>query len=223
MTELQRACYGLSKHYLQAVEGNRLLHKQVVTDWQAMQQAASQDGLRLALVSSYRDFHRQAAIWNAKFSGERPVLDDQDQPVALETASELEKIEAIQRFSAMPGTSRHHWGSDIDLYAPDAQTSPLQLLPSEYLPGGPQYAIGCWLAENARRFGFFLPYQQDLGGVSIEPWHLSHHTTSEMMHSQWQLSTWLELIRQQQVAGWQTIQLHAEQLIERFVQRINYE
>ena len=220
---MNKACYGLDESQLCDVEDGHRIHSQLRQDWLAMQQAAKQDGIALRLVSGYRSFSRQAAIWNGKFSGQRPVLDDADQVVDLEPLTELEKIAAIQRFSAMPGSSRHHWGSDIDIYDPSRQTEPLQLTPKEYLHGGPQWQTAQWLAAHAAEFGFFQPYAKDLGGVSVEPWHLSHRATSQTYAQQWQLTFWCQLLEQQQVQGWQTICQYAESLIARFMNRINHE
>ena len=221
MSQHQLASYGLQNENLQPISDQHQLDRDVIRDWQAMQQAASQSGIRLQIVSSYRSFSRQAAIWNAKFTGQRSVLDDLDRPVDLNNLSELQIIEAIQRFSAMPGTSRHHWGTELDIYDPTTQVTPLLLTPSEYQSGGPQEQTAHWLNENAAAFGFFLPYGSDLGGVGIEPWHISHRARSHFYAQQWQLDDWLTIIEQHQVSGWGTIKQHAESLVERFMKRIN--
>ena len=50
-----------------------------------------------------------------------------------------ERIEAILPWSALPGASRHHWGTDVDLI--DRKATPpgyrVQLTPEEFEPGGP--------------------------------------------------------------------------------------
>ncbi|MFB0953911.1 MAG: D-alanyl-D-alanine carboxypeptidase family protein, partial [Aeromonadaceae bacterium] len=69
-----------------------------------MQQAARADGLDLALASSYRSFARQQLIWDEKFQGRRPVLDAQSQPLDIRTWGDLARIQAILRWSALPGT-----------------------------------------------------------------------------------------------------------------------
>lgn len=217
------ACYGVDEHALATVIGRHKLHEDVIHDWQAMQAAAEKEGITLWLVSSYRHFTQQAQIWNDKYTGLRPVLDDHNHPVDLTQCSALEKIIAIQRFSAMPGTSRHHWGSDMDVYNPTLQTQPLQLVPSEYQQGGSQWQTAQWLTAHAHTFGFFQPYARDLGGVSCEPWHLSHTAVSAQYASAWQISEWLSLIARHQIQGWQTITEHADMLIERFMQRIDHE
>ena len=65
--------------------------------------------------SSFRDFARQLQIWNGKFSGERPMFDAGGRPARRGALSPRERIDAILLWSALPGASRHHWGTDLDL------------------------------------------------------------------------------------------------------------
>ena len=87
-------------------------------------------------------------------------------------------MRAILRYSAIPGTSRHHWGTDLDVY--DAAALPadyrLQLSPQEVAPGGLFDPLHRWLDERmaaGASQGFFRPYARDSGGVAPERWHLS--------------------------------------------------
>ena len=81
--------------------------------------------------SSFRDFERQQLIWNGKFSGERKVHDDAGNPLDLALLDDWQKAQAILRWSALPGGSRHHWGTEIDIFDPDLlpQGQSLQLEP----------------------------------------------------------------------------------------------
>ena len=72
-------------------------------------------GFDLAPVSSFRDFERQRAIWNAKFRGERPALDRRGRAVNMNKLDDGARVETILCWSALPGASRHHWGSDVDV------------------------------------------------------------------------------------------------------------
>ena len=106
----------------------------------------------------------------------RPVLDDTGSPIDLESLSDCDKVMAILRWSALPGCSRHHWGTDMDVW--DAAAVPgdyrLQLVPEEYAGSGPFCRLSEWLQEHAAGFGFIRPYAIDRGGVAPEPWHLSY-------------------------------------------------
>jgi LAS superfamily LD-carboxypeptidase LdcB len=141
----------------------------------SMVAAAQADGITLAVVSSFRDFERQVGIWNGKFRGERPLLDRSGRPIDPGTLDEDRRIDAILLWSALPGASRHHWGTDIDVVdrAAVPQDYHPQLTQAEFAPGGPFHRLNGWLAQNMGRFGFFRPYATDRGGVHPEPWHLS--------------------------------------------------
>ena len=86
-----------------------------------------------------------------------------------------EILHAILRWSALPGASRHHWGTDVDVY--DAAAVPkgyqVQLTPEEVNPGGMFGPLHEWLDHAKMQFGFYRPYDEDRGGVSPERWHLS--------------------------------------------------
>ncbi len=152
------------------------LHAGVVGPFRNLQRAASVAGFDLQIASSFRSFERQLAIWNAKALGMRPVMDDNGQPLDMANLSDHEKVFAILRWSALPGASRHHWGTDMDVWDPSAVTAGynLQLVPEEYGIGGPFYGLSQWLDENSSRFGFCRPYAEDCGGVAPEAWHLSY-------------------------------------------------
>ena len=91
------------------------LHAQVVAPFLNLRRAAQADGFDLAPVSSFRDFARQLEIWNGKFSGERPMLGASGAQLDAAALRPRERIDAILLWSALPGASRHHWGTDLDL------------------------------------------------------------------------------------------------------------
>ncbi len=152
-----------------------LLHPEVAHDLLNMIKAATEAGFKMEIASGFRDFARQRTIWNGKFSGELPILDSDSQPLDKTSLSDDDKVMAILRWSALPGGSRHHWGCDFDVYARNLlpPETRLQLEPWEYLQGH-QHEFYLWLKEHLNEFGFFFPYQKDIGGVAIEPWHISH-------------------------------------------------
>ena len=90
------------------------------------------------------------------------------------------RVAAILNWSAPPGGSRHHWGTEIDVYDRSALKpgARLQLVPAEYRTGGPFAELTAWLDDNMDRWGFYRPYVTDRGGVAPEPWHLSHAPTA---------------------------------------------
>lgn len=170
-------------HLVTLPDGHRL-QAEVADAFAKLQTDARGAGFELAIASSFRSYERQLAIWNGKASGERPVYDDEDRRVALSNMSPAEQLHAILRFSAIPGTSRHHWGTDLDVY--DAAAVPagyeVQLSLEEVSTGGPFDALHNWLDARMaadESHGFFRPYANDRGGVSPERWHLSYAPLSQ--------------------------------------------
>ncbi len=167
-------------HVVELQNPSCVLHYEVAASVQAMQEAARIDGIDLAVVSSFRDFDTQMRIWNQKWSGERVLLDGNSQPLDSRSLTDAQRLDAILRWSAIPGGSRHHWGSDIDVVDRAAVSADykVQLVPQEYAADGVFSRLSLWLQTHMSRFGFFRPYQNDKGGVAPEPWHLSYAPVS---------------------------------------------
>ncbi len=153
-----------------------LLHAAVARPFVAMREAARRAGFDLFPVSTFRDFERQRAIWNGKYRGERPALDRAGRPVNMNALDPGERVETILLWSALPGASRHHWGSDIDVADGRviAEGYEPKLEAGEFRRGGPFAAFSAWLMENMGRYGFYRPYTRRGRGVQPEPWHLSY-------------------------------------------------
>jgi LAS superfamily LD-carboxypeptidase LdcB len=143
--------------------------------------AAKAAGIDLVPASGFRSFERQLTIWNAKFSGQRPIYDTAGNVLDALSLSPRERVAAILLFSAVPGASRHHWGTDLDLI--DRRAIPpgyrVQLVAAEFEPGGPFAKLARWLDREAARFGFFRPYRGVLSHVAPEPWHWSYAPLAE--------------------------------------------
>ncbi len=153
-----------------------MLHAATVAPFLALREAAARAGFDLVPVSSFRDFERQRAIWNAKFLGERPAFDRSGRPVDMAALDDAARVETILLWSAMPGASRHHWGSDVDVADGHVMARGYQpkLVVEEYRGRGPFAALSRWLGENLRRYGFYRPYARRGRGVQPEPWHISY-------------------------------------------------
>ncbi|HTP40581.1 MAG TPA: M15 family metallopeptidase [Steroidobacteraceae bacterium] len=165
-----------SQHVQEVTAPACVLHPCVVPALHDMCAAAADDGLTLLPVSSFRDFERQRTLWNGKFLGERPVQDAEGRPVDMRALDAAERVRAILVWSALPGASRHHWGSDLDVVDGQALAGGYRprLTREEFLPGGPFGRLAAWLDARCGEFGFFRPYDAWRGGVQPEPWHLSY-------------------------------------------------
>jgi LAS superfamily LD-carboxypeptidase LdcB len=177
-----QALTGRCTTHVQALAGSKLkLHPALFAPLAAMRAAAASDGIALEPVSAFRDFDHQLAIWNAKFRGERVLLGRDGAPLRPRPQTEPGLIEAILLWSALPGASRHHWGTDLDVIdrsglAAGAQP---QLTRAEFAIDGPFARLEAWLSAHCEQFGFFRPYDRDRGGVQPEPWHLSFAELAE--------------------------------------------
>lgn len=197
------------------------LQPEVAQAMEHMSQAAHKAGIDLKPVSTYRDCQRQLAIWNSKWLGQRPILDINSRPLDINQLSEQQKLLAILTWSALPGASRHHWGTDLDVYDADAVNNcpeKFQLIPQEYAQGGPCHNLACWLDNNAQHFGFFRPYQHYSGGVAAEPWHLSHAASAQKMQSQLSLATLQQCIEELDILGKEAILANLPEIYRRFIQ-----
>lgn len=129
------------------------LDKEAYSAFLRMHNDALKAGFRLVIVSATRDFYYQKRIWDYKWSGLSQSMSDE------------EKTIKILEFSSMPGSSRHHWGTDIDL----------NVLDNSYYDEGEGRRIYDWLKENAHNYGFCQPYTEGRDkGYNEEKWHWSY-------------------------------------------------
>ncbi len=156
-----------------------------------MHAAARRAGIEIALASTYRDFETQARIWNEKWTGRRKLVDRGGRTLDANALAPAARVAAILAWSAAPGASRHHWGTDFDVFDRAAVPADyrLGLVPAEYRGGGPFAPLSDWLNENMARFGFYRPYHTDRGGVAPEPWHLSHAPSAREASRRLRLAT----------------------------------
>ncbi|MCC7462702.1 MAG: M15 family metallopeptidase [Gammaproteobacteria bacterium] len=199
-----------------------LLHREVVAPWLALRAAAARAGIDLIPGSSFRDFEHQRRIWNAKFHGERALLGADGRPLDAGGLDAAGRVDAILHWSAVPGASRHHWGTEIDVLD-GAALSPGQrprLLPAEYAPGGVFERLGAWLDEQAGDFGFYRPYDVYRGGVQPEPWHLSYAPVAREAQRLLTLDLLAATLAGADVAGRDTLLARLDEIHTRYVQAV---
>jgi LAS superfamily LD-carboxypeptidase LdcB len=172
---------GQTKNHLKMVQEGLWFIPEVAEAYLDMCSAALKDGLEILVVSSYRSFNDQLSIWNRKFNGLLDILDLNEAKVDIKNLKALEKIEKILYWSALPGGSRHHWGTDMDVIdgAVVRQNINYQLVPSESSPDGIFHQLYTWLKKESARFGFYFPYQGLNANMYLEPWHISYASISK--------------------------------------------
>lgn len=217
---------GQSQSHLQEVFPGHFLHRDVVAAYLLLVEQAAEEGIALRLASAFRSFDRQLVIWNAKARGERPVVGDDGELVAMAELSERDKVFAMLRWSALPGASRHHWGSDMDIWDSAAVNDnyELQLTPDEYAEGGPFADCSRWLDALISRgkTEFFRPYTEvetggKTGGVAAEPWHLSFRPLASICEQALTLDVLYPLIENTDICLQEAILENFDEIYSRFI------
>ncbi len=135
---------------------------------------ARDDGIDLVIISAMRNFDRQKLIWEAKWRGDR-LVDGQKLPESH--PEPLSRAMKILEYSSMPGSSRHHWGTDIDINA----------LTNEYFSYGKGLREFQWLQTHASQYGFCQVYtdkSHGRTGYEEEKWHWSYLPIARQMTKQ---------------------------------------
>ncbi len=199
------------------------VHTEVVAPLAELQAQAADKGFDLQICSGFRSFERQLHIWNGKLSGLRPVVDNAGNPIVLETLSPWQQIQAVLRWSALPGASRHHWGTDFDIF--DAAAMPagyqIQLTPEEVEGSGIFAPMHDWLDSCVGKdsaLGFYRPYATDRGGVAPERWHLSYGPIADVFAQQLSADVIAAQLRGSELLLLDTVLEHLDEIVQRFVQ-----
>ncbi|MCK5881446.1 MAG: M15 family metallopeptidase [Sinobacterium sp.] len=220
---------GLSQEHLVEVSHRGYtfsLHCEVADHFLSLADELDQQDFQLSVVSSYRSFERQLAIFSAKAKGRRPVLDGKGKPLDITLLSDEQLLFAILRWSALPGLSRHHFGSDLDVFdSANQRRENVELLPSEVEGQGPSAnlhkALDSLISHDASR-GFFRPYQVDVGGIAPERWHLSYACVSSIYEGVQQeassLDYLLDVWRRHDLPLFDTVLNNIEHIFKRYVQ-----
>lgn len=157
---------------LELVGDSFKLQKEVFKAFNAMKDSAKIDSVSIEIVSAYRSFKRQKKIWERKY----------DANIKAGLSPEL-AIEKIIEYSTIPGTSRHHWGTDIDIMDGSVPTPNNILIESNYMENGVFSNLKQWMELNSEKFGFYLVYTKNEArkGFKYEPWHYSYKPLSKPM------------------------------------------
>ena len=139
----------------------------------SMHAAALKAGVRLQIISAARNFTAQKGIWEAKWTGSRLIENGKNAAQAY--PDPVQRALKILEYSSMPGSSRHHWGTDIDL----------NNLSPEFFKSGQGKKIHDWLTAHAAEYGFCQPYSPKGAdrpyGYNEEAWHWSYTPVSRQL------------------------------------------
>ncbi|MFW6351963.1 MAG: M15 family metallopeptidase [Bacteroidota bacterium] len=184
------------------------MHHEAYLAFQEMHRAAKKENIQLTIISAFRSFDHQKRIWENKWNGIQSLTGNIN---AAQISDHRERAKEILKFSAMPSTSRHHWGTDIDLNS----------LNNDYFRAGKGKEEYDWLKKNAHKYGFCQPYTSKdktrQTGYEEEKWHWSYMPVSTIY-----MENFMHKINYSDIVnfdGWET----AEQLnvIKNYVQGIN--
>lgn len=169
------------------------LRKEAHDAFLEMKKAAYSDGIDLKIVSSYRSFQRQAGIFERKFLAY--TEDDGMDP--------LDAIDKIIEYSTIPGTSRHHWGTDIDVIDGYRKVDGDVLVPEKYGAGEPFEDFKLWMDEHSETYGFYLVYTDNpkRRGFKYEPWHYSYAPLSIPMLEEFRSKNIASLLQHEDFYG----------------------
>ncbi len=175
--------------------------KDTLQAFEALAKEALHAGFHLQIVSATRNFVTQRIIWDGKFNGQRKVGGED---LSKTLPNEAERALKILEFSSMPGTSRHHWGTDLDIHALEVKGPALT---NATFKSGTGLKFYTWLVNNAPRHGFCQPYTgspQDRNsgmkhGYQEERWHWSYRPLAAKYLAAYEKN--LQALRPQGFAG----------------------
>ena len=130
------------------------LQNEVYKAFLKMLDSAKTDDIELKIISGTRNFEEQKVIWERKWK-------------KYQNIKPLQRALKILEYSSMPSSSRHHWGTDIDL----------NNLNNSYFNSGKGQKEHNWLTTHAKDFGFYQVYTEknkDRTGYNLEKWHWSY-------------------------------------------------
>ena len=168
------------------------MHRETAIAFQKMKSEAVNEGIDIELVSAYRSFQRQKEIFESKykrFTGQGQLP--------------LKAIKKIIEYSTIPGTSRHHWGTDIDIIDGKALRPESVLQPEHFHGNGPFCKLKDWLNLHANSFGFYEVYTDDpkRKGFKYEPWHFSYLPISKPMLEAYKKLDLKKVLQEEKIIG----------------------
>jgi LAS superfamily LD-carboxypeptidase LdcB len=184
------------------------LRKETMSAFLNMAETAEKDGVELKVASATRNFDYQKNIWNNKWTGVT-LVDGQNLLQSIPDG--LTRFKKILEYSAAPGTSRHHWGTDIDINGATPEYFNSEKGENEYN----------WLIKNAPSFGFCQTYNLKGSirstGYNEEKWHWTYLPLSKDFTQEYK-----NLIKDSDISGFDGDEyVSGQDLIDNYVLSIN--
>lgn len=174
------------------------LRKETYRAFMEMHAAAKKEGVNISIISATRTFDAQKVIWEKKWVRADYIKYPSSQ-----------RVKEIMKYSSMPGTSRHHWGTDIDINS----------LENKYFLSGEGKKTYEWMVRNANKYGFYQTYtakQNGRTGYEEEKWHWSYMPLAQPM-----LEAYLQNISYSDLIGFSGSEFAKEnRVIEEYVKGI---
>lgn len=172
------------------------LQPEVVEAFNKMAAAAAEEGIQLKIVSGFRSYEKQSDIWNNKYKEYRK-----------DGLMPPEAVRKIIEYSTIPGTSRHHWGTDLDIIDEEPGIKEKVLDPEKFMEGGPFHKMKLWMDDHAADYGFLLVYTDKSGrkGFHYEPWHYSYAPISKNMLKAYRELNLVKTLRTSRLLGGQIL------------------
>ena len=148
-------------------------------------------------------------------------MDNSGQPLDMASLDSWQKTQAILRWSALPGASRHHWGTDFDIY--DASAMPegyqIKLIPEEVQGDGLFAPMHNWLDQyiQSGSTGFYRPYEFDTGGIAPERWHLSYRPLADQYLDILTTDVVADKLQQSELILMDTVMEHLDEIYNRYI------
>ncbi len=174
------------------------LRREAFEAFQKMSAAAQKEGITLRIISATRTFPQQQAIWEGKWAR-----------FAKDAPAPKDRALKILEYSSMPGSSRHHWGTDMDLN---------DLNNPSFEAGGKYEKVYAWLLAHAAEYGFGQPYTAGRPtGYHEEKWHWSYLPLSRPF-----LNLYRQRMSEKDIQGFQGAETAAEiGIVKNYVLGIN--
>ncbi len=189
-------------------DSDQYAQRAVMESFWKLKQKAAQEGWHLILVSGYRSFNHQRHIWN-HFDSLYKKTDN---------LADKDRVRAVMSLVSVPGLSRHHWGTELDISEASLRGQLVNVHPDT-----PNKVVQFydWMEQNAPIFGFCKVYLGKRGAVRDEPWHWSYIPFSRVYQKQFMAIKDFHAIMSDKVANVGYLMKNFRKILKQEIRSIN--